>query len=562
MKIDANGLYGACGMYSCIYYNLYVACSTTAQGKSCNAAAALFFESFLNNNVPFGSMNELVTFIHNVITEERFYSDADILDENITFEECFYKLMASTGWGWIPSEEEMEIIWNMITQLGQEDINRLFYKNNLFHFVDNSRVKNAILNFLCKLDKPYMDPNVIPEEAKEELEVVYDLMREYVYYQYQIIDRLDKMYYLIRSNSIIQDTDSAIISLDGWYRYILQFCDGVPMTIKNQVCDLDKILDGKSDYARPSPEKVLDYDFLNDEIIEVDRFTDPMVIIPQDNLKFSIINLLSHVIGRLVNDYMERYCKNSNSDSNGTCMITLKNEFLFERVLTTDAKKHYATKVKLQEGNIIEEDGEHDLDIKGMEAFVKSSMAEETRTKLKKILYEDILKCEQIDQIKVIKDIAIMEKEIYESIQNGDKKYFKPVKVKSQSAYEDPMRIQGIKAACVYNALHEDGTEALDLTVRNSVDVVKVEITPRNIDLIKDTHPLVYSKAMELFKTKEFSVGIDAVAIPINEPVPEWVKPFIRYAEIINDNVSKFPLESIGLYRGNANNNATNIISF
>lgn len=562
MKIDANGLYGACGMYSCIYYNLYVACSTTAQGKSCNAAAALFFESFLNNNVPFGSMNELVTFIHNVIKEERFYSDADILDENITIEECFYKLMASTGWGWIPSEEEMEIIWNMITQLGQEDINRLFYKNNLFHFVDNSRVKNAILNFLCKLDKPYMDPNVIPEEAKEELEVVYDLMREYVYYQYQIIDRLDKMYYLIRSNSIIQDTDSAIISLDGWYRYILQFCDGIPMTIKNQVCDLDKILDGESDYARPSPEKVLDYDFLNDEIIEVDRFTDPMVIIPQDNLKFSIINLLSHVIGRLVNDYMERYCKNSNSDSNGTCMITLKNEFLFERVLTTDAKKHYATKVKLQEGNIIEEDGEHDLDIKGMEAFVKSSMAEETRTKLKKILYEDILKCEQIDQIKVIKDIAIMEKEIYESIQNGDKKYFKPVKIKSQSAYEDPMRIQGIKAACVYNALHEDGTEALDLTVRNSVDVVKVEITPRNIDLIKDTHPLVYNKAMELFKTKEFSVGIDAVAIPINEPVPEWVKPFIRYAEIINDNVSKFPLESIGLYRGNANNNATNIISF
>lgn len=197
-----------------------------------------------------------------------------------------------------------------------------------------------------------------------------------------------------------------------------------------------------------------------------------------------------------------------------------------------------------------------------MEAFVKSSMAEETRTKLKKILYEDILKCEQIDQIKVIKDIAIMEKEIYDSIQNGDKKYFKPVKIKSQSAYEDPMRIQGIKAACVYNALHEDGTEALDLTVRNSVDVVKVEITPRNIDLIKDTHPLVYDKAMELFKTKEFSVGIDAVAIPINEPVPEWVKPFIRYAEIINDNVSKFPLESIGLYRGNANNNATNIISF
>ena len=315
-------------MYSCIYYNLYTACTTTAQGKSCNSAAALFFESFLNNNVPFGSMNELVTFIHNVIKEERQYNYYDILDEDITFEECFYKLMSSTGWGWIPSEEEMQIIWNMITQLGQEDINRLFYKNNLFHFIDNSKVKNAILNFLCKLEKPYMDPNTIPEEAKEELNIVYDLIREYVYYQYQIIDRLDKMYFLIRSNSIIQDTDSAIISLDGWYRYVLEFCIGIPMNIKNQICDLDKVLDGDEKYARVSPDKITDYDFINDEIVETDRFIDPMVITPQDNLKFSIINLIAYIIGKLVNDYMERYCKNSNSDSNSTCMITMKNEFL------------------------------------------------------------------------------------------------------------------------------------------------------------------------------------------------------------------------------------------
>ncbi len=208
--LNTNG----CGMYSCIYYNLYTACTTTTQGKSCNSAAALFFESFLNNNVPMGSMNELVTFIHNVITEARFYDDSEVLDRDITIEECFYQLMSSTGWGWIPSEEEMKIIWDMLANLGQEDLNRLFYKNNLFNFIDNSRVKNAILNFLCKLDQPYMDPNLVPEEAADELKAVTDLIQEYVYYRYQIIDRLDKMYYLVRSNSIIQDR---IVSL---YRVI------------------------------------------------------------------------------------------------------------------------------------------------------------------------------------------------------------------------------------------------------------------------------------------------------------------------------------------------------
>jgi len=60
----------------------------------------------------------------------------------------------------------------------------------------------------------------------------------------------------------------------------------------------------------------------------------------------------------------------------------------------------------------------------------------------------------------------------------------------------------------------------------------------------------------------QFKNGIDCVAIPLNEPVPVWILPFVRYAEIINDNVAKFPLESIGLFRGNANNNSTNLISF
>ena len=338
-------------------------------------------------------------------------------------------------------------------------------------------------------------------------------------------------------------------------------CIGIDMKIKTSIAELDKLLDGEKEFTSPSGP-VNEEDFLDDQSIEDQKYINPMVIAPQEGLKFSIINLMSHCLTRLVNDYMERYCKNSNSDSNRTCMITLKNEFLFSRLLATEAKKHYATKLKLQEGNIIPENGSSDLDIKGMEAFVKSSMAEETRSRLKKVLYEDILSGEYVDQVKVIQDIAQIEQDIYESIMRGDKKFYKPVKIRSQSGYEDPMRIQGIKAACAYNALHEEGTESFDLTIRNSIDIIKVEMTPRNIDLIKEEFPDVYEKALELFKIRQFSAGIDSIAIPINEPVPEWVKPFIRYAEIINDNVSKFPLESVGIHRGNDANNVTNIVSF
>lgn len=216
--------------------------------------------------------------------------------------------------------------------------------------------------------------------------------------------------------------------------------------------------------------------------------------------------------------------------------------------------------MELQEGNTIPE--EKSLDVKGMEAFVKSVVNSSTQSRLKKILYDDILNSENIDQIQVLRDIAKVEKEIFDSINNGEKKFFKPVRIKSISSYENPMRIQGIVASHVYNALHEPGTEAIDLSIRNSVDIVKVDMNPKNIDRIRDSFPYVYGKAIELFNDKAFSSGISAVAIPSNEPVPKWVLPFVEYAEIINNNVKGFPLESIGFYRGSDKNNSTNMIQF
>ena len=68
---------------------------------------------------------------------------------------------------------------------------------------------------------------------------------------------------------------------------------------------------------------------------------------------------------------------------------------------------------------------------------------------------------------------------------------------------------------------------------------------------------------MKLLKENQYyKNGIDSIGLPLNEPVPAWILPFVRYAEIINDNVAKFPLESVGIRRGNQHNNSTNIISF
>ena len=107
------------------------------------------------------------------------------------------------------------------------------------------------------------------------------------------------------------------------------------------------------------------------------------------------------------------------------------------------AQKNYCDIQELQEGNIVPE--QKRFTIMGM-PINKSTLNKGTRDALQKILYEDILKPDTIDQITVLKKLCIFEKEIIKSIQTGKKEYLKPVTVKSMDHYDDPMRIFGIKA--------------------------------------------------------------------------------------------------------------------
>ena len=62
----------------------------------------------------------------------------------------------SCGYRWIPNQEEMEIIWRVINNLGQEDINRVYYKNNLYEFMSNKSMQQAIITIMETLEFPYL----------------------------------------------------------------------------------------------------------------------------------------------------------------------------------------------------------------------------------------------------------------------------------------------------------------------------------------------------------------------------------------------------------------------
>lgn len=582
-KIDANGIYGTIGQYTSLIYNVNVATSVTSQGRTAVSTMMCFFEMFLANNVLFGSLDEVIMFIDHIVSErkDRKYKDELYLDDYISREECFAKIILTCGYRWVPDEEEMEIIWRIVSNLSQEDLNRVYYKNNLYSFCENTRIANMIRKMMCDLKEPFYSPAEVPEEIKEDLIEFTSVIREYVYYEWMVPHRLERAENMIKDICMISDTDSTIISVNAWYHFVVQLIKGCNLQITKfvpesvfTILDRDEFGDLKdksqiSPFVKVDPE--YDYDFEHDELIEMKHVTDPFRVFPEDNVRYSAINIITTVLSSLVNEYMEAQTKrNFSYDPNYKCRILAKSEFLFKRALMTTAKKNYATIQEIQEGNIIPKDEQ--LDIKGIEALHKSTSPMSTRKALKRILLEDIMNTPTIDQFKILKHFAILEKQIMNSLQSGSREFYKPVTIKSQSNYDTPFRIQGIKASYVWNKIKPDSENlpSINLDERNAVDIAKTDINKVTIERIKDKYPEVYNNIVKLFEDDEnlpkgekiFKGSIDAIAIPLDVKVPEWLLELIDYKLIINNNIAGFPFESIGIQRlGKSSVNYTNIIN-
>lgn len=554
-KLNANACYGALGAATCLIYNLYVAEAVTRQGRSYISCSIMLFEMFLANNVKFNSLNEIITFIHNVVNEKdrRKYNDYDILDRDITLEECFFKVCNTIDMTmWMPTEKEMSLIWDYLRGLDREDINRIYYKNNLYMFADLPSVTNVLIRILSSLQSPFLNPNEPPKEARDDLDLLVSLCKEYVYYAYFPIDKLDRIEYMQRDVVAIVDTDSTIISFDAWYRFLLDKTYNIDMPIKHEKFDMIDIINqdefGDKDlrlmFKEVEPE--LDYDFYTDEIVEMDKTIEMFKLIPQESFKYSIINIIAYVCSDLVVDYLREYTKLTGSYEEGVkCRMIMKNEFYFLSALIA-GRRNYADLQLLQEGNVIPPDNR--MAIMGM-PINKSVLSDSIKKELQEILYHDILTSEDIDQIAIMKKLNILEKKIFDSIMSGSTEYYKPDNIGSISNYDDPLRINGILASTIYNKLKDDNMPAINLEERNKIIKIKLNVTKESVEGIKDEFPETYDKMKVLLQDPILGKRVNVMALPLGESVPKWIYPFIDYTSIINSNLKTFPVEAIGLNR-------------
>ena len=561
-KLNANSVYGCLGNCNSMIYNLFVAEAVTRQGRSYISCSIMLFESLLANNVKFNNLDEIITFIHNVISEtpKRMFDDSQILTENKTIEEVFYKVSNTIDMIiWMPTDKQLSLLWDYICTLSQEDLNRVYYKNNLYAFCDLPVITNLITNILKELEEPFINPNEPPEYIKEELDILVSFIKEYVYYPHFYIDKLDRVEYMQRDIVIICDTDSTIISFDTWFNFINSKIKSIPMKLKNRSYQLvDLINTNKNQEMAEYIPAEKDYDFYTDEIIEKRKPIEMCKIEPFNNLKYSIVNIIAYICSDLVVDYLNEYSKLTGSYEEGVkCRMIMKNEFYFLRALLTSHKRNYADYQLLQEGNIIPE--KERMAIMGL-PINKSSLSTDVKAKLQ-ALCKEVLTMDKIDQVYIMKQLVLIEKEIYNSIMNKETKYYKPDNVGAINSYDDPLRINGIVAQLFYNEIRDDDMPEFNLNERNKVIKIKLNLSKKNVYLIKDSFPEMYDKLVKLLDHPILGAKLGTLGLPEDVSVPDWVLQFVDIQSIINDSLKNFPIESVGLQRlGNDNVNFSNVI--
>ena len=592
-KIDMNGIYGLIGLAVSFLFDLNVAPSVTSMGRSLISSAIMCFEMFLGNNVKFGSLDDVLVFIDNVRKEykEWKFDDEIVLGRSgfVDVYEVFNKLILNCGYKYVPTTEDMDIVLKILQSCTQTELNRLYYKNNLYGIMDTAYARNLMVQIFENMDFPYMDPAYPPVGIRPYLDELKSLLLEYVFYCYQIYDRMDRNKNMIKKISLISDTDSSFVSLDAWYNYNIKYLEGYDFKILHQSVDVAKLVEKceksgeeipeylqdiqdsrfpisffeRDDWGDPInsgisdcitfEEPEYDYDFFNQTKIEINKLINPIETIPQENMKFSLVNIMCYILTDVINLYMIDFTKESGSYRNDVdCAIVMKNEFFMTRVLLENVKKHYASLQQLQEGNYLG----GVPDVKGIDCLVKSVIPKTTRDRLNKILLKDILLADNIDRTNIIKQMAILENDIYSNIMNGSKNYYKPATIKSLDSYENPLRVFGVKGLLLWNYVKDEHLSAIDVKERNSVDIIKIVVNAVTVEKLKDEFPYQYERFLELLGIKECnndevkllkSKEFQSIALPLDVPVPRWIELIVDYRSIIVDNLGGFPLNGVGI---------------
>jgi DNA polymerase elongation subunit (family B) len=484
-KLLANSGYGATVEKNSIFYNENFGPSITYTGVVIITTAVNAFETFMSNNFDFTKINDVLNYIKNIVSQP--YANNDIIDINITKKELltylFDKLQDKT-------QENMDILVEIVKRLNQEETNKIFYKNNLYKLFENKAVMDKLEKIAGK--KEFLDPNEPPEEILGELNMLWSYLEDWVLYNHLNFYRMRNAETKKRKTVLIVDTDSNFLMLDPFYKYFLE------------------------------------------------KF--PSKIDKTDESKVSTVNVATYLLANVIEKAYWKMTTEMNIPADKRTIINMKNEFFYKRLMTTRNKKSYGGLLIMQEGHMFEKPK---MDIKGL-AIRKVSVNYNVREFFTNMLKDEILTSETINLGKVFGSFMKLQKDIERSLRNGEIDYVQPGKVNEMESYANPYRMQTLRGAIIWNALFPDQ----EIVLPTKVNMIK--LTADSLESIANKIPMEEYEIIKrtIFDNPEMAkYGFTTLSMPKSaKKIPEWITPYIDVDTMVNDHVKSgiIMLESLG----------------
>jgi hypothetical protein len=229
------------------------------------------------------------------------------------------------------------MIYDYLSNLNDTELTILYYKNNILEFMNDHKIIQSLIytilsniNNLEKVDEKnpdssidlmgmspkeynkyvekeyFMDPNAAPKSIKKELELFKKYIMKYVFTKYLSFDRIYRLRNFKRRVVTVIDTDSNILSIDIFIRWILE-----------------NVVKGET-FGR-------DY----------------------EHNSFIMVNMITYVITDAIEKIMLYYGEMSNIPEEFRPRYAMKNEFFMNLLVIGTAKKRYISKILLREGNLL-----------------------------------------------------------------------------------------------------------------------------------------------------------------------------------------------------------------
>lgn len=531
----ANSYYGASGAKTSPFYSKWSAIATTSSAQSAISTTETTFEAFLVDNFVFIHFNECIDWLNSVLSNKIELDDwVKRVSIDKVYDRIINKILSV-------NESQKEFLMNYFKTLTEEELTIIYWKNNLIEFTNEHKkvkdIHNEIFSripnyeemtddkdiekipiefrdeFLSK-EKPmkewnnfvsvekFYNPNKIPDTISKYIEKLKDIYMKYIYVKFVHVDRVYRLKNFKRDTVTVIDTDSNILSLDTW----MKFCK-------------ENLMIGN--YGRSNDDNV-----------------------------FIAINTITYIIGVVVNDILLYYGECSNVDEKIRPRYNMKNEFYFSKLIIAKVKKRYLSKIIRREGSILTKPK---YDVKGFD-FKKATTSEAAEKVYMNLVKHDLLDSDEINLNELMNKLQDFKKEIERSIRSSEITFLPNANAKELEAYVDPGTNQGVRGVMAWNICEPD--KMIEFPAK--VTIVKMNIT--SLDVIKplqEKNPELYERIKtKIFedKTKIFikwkknskgemvedCKGMNVLAIPTNQKIPDWALEYIDYRTIINNVLAPF----------------------